>query len=188
VSRARFSLPTLLAAGLMLTSGAAGAQSSVGEEEECADAASPEEEVACLRAALAMSRRASAEAAGEATPAPAAPAPIARSAEPLADPVRPPATNSAATAALGGEQVGALQRNAEEIIAARLADYREDERGLLVMQLDNGQIWRQDESVGGPLRLGEAGQIAVEITRSGFGGYRMRIPEIGRRIAVSRLR
>jgi hypothetical protein len=69
-----------------------------------------------------------------------------------------------------------------------VTDVRTDLRGLLVMQLDNGQIWRQDESVGGPIQLSENQQVGVEITRSGFGGYRMRFPELGRRIAVSRLR
>mgnify|MGYP001382677280 CR=1 FL=1 len=177
-------------AALALVPNAASAQAGIASEEECARAPSPEEELACLRGALAASRRALAEANGaDPTPPPAQQQRREVVAAPSAPaPVRAPTPN------LGQEQVARAEpeRRAEaapvEAVTATVTDVRQDVRGLLVMQLDNGQIWRQDESIGGPIRLAENQRASVEITRSGFGGYRMRFPELGRRIAVSRLR
>lgn len=192
------SLGLIAPAVLMLTPGSAGAQAGVASEEECARASSPEEEVACLREALAASRRALAEANGaEPLPPPSQPAqPQGRevATAPAAPSAAPPRSAAAPSAELGREQVARAQPERErvpdssEALLAKVVDVRPDARGLLVMQLDNGQIWRQDESVGGPIRLGENQRVGVEITRSGFGGYRMRFPELGRRIVVSRLR
>lgn len=56
------------------------------------------------------------------------------------------------------------------------------------MQLENGQIWRQVENVDLPIRLDEDERFEVEITPSGFGGYRMHFPEMNRTISVSRIR
>jgi len=184
----RWSLGAL--ALLALPPAGAGAQDGIASEEECARASSPEEELACLRAALAASREALRRA--EPPPPPAPPAQPQRREVATAPAAAPTAADRPPE--LGQEQVARAEptgdgdENRAGTLKARVTDVREDQRGLLVMQLDNGQIWRQDDIVGGPIPLGESRQASVEITRSGFGGYRMRFPELGRRIAVSRLR
>jgi hypothetical protein len=153
--------------------------------QECAGLGSAAAEIACLREALGAAREALAG--PEDQPAPAVAPPPNRT-EP-----------STATAAqreiptLGGEQLPrAAAAAAEQVdparVVAMITASRADRRGLLVMQLDNGQIWRQNEGVDLPIRLDEDERVRVEIARSGFGGYRMNFPDLGRRIAVSRLR
>jgi hypothetical protein len=173
----------------------AAAQSEPDAVERCAALADKDAEIACLRAAL-EGRTAPEEEGRDATPLPPAPA-----AAPALQPANPaPLAEAARPAGLGAEQVAraepapAAPRAPEprELIAAAVTDHRTDARGHLVMQLDNGQIWRQVETIGVAVQLADGGTqaraIPVKITRSGFGGYRMDIPEIGRRIAVSRLR
>jgi hypothetical protein len=164
----------------------AAAQDASDAVARCAALADQDAEIACLRAALQ----------GRATPEQAVPAPPAQ----VQPPARPaPLASATPPSGLGAEQVappepapGAEREGPpRERIAAAVTDHRTDVRGHLVVQLDNGQIWRQVEIDGSPIRLGSGsrpGAVAVEITPSGFGGYRMDIPEIGRRIAVSRLR
>ena len=188
-----------IGAALVLAPGAAnaqggaqaGAQGNIASEEECARAPSPEEELACLREALAASREALRRA--EPTPAPSTPFAVPQGREVATAPAAPPAVATPAVE-LGEEQVARTepaidaQPDRSGALTASVTDVRTDLRGLLVMQLDNGQIWRQDERVGGPIRLSGNEAADVEITRSGFGGYRMRFLELGRKIAVSRLR
>jgi hypothetical protein len=185
--RGPLALQTVLAAALALSPHSAGAQAGAPPEDECTGLSSLDEELACLRAALAASRKSQ----RQSQPQPQVTPPSPRTAEIAAAPA-PAATISAPAARLGEEQV--VQQRGEareaaprEVLAATLTDFRADRRGLLVMQLDNGQIWRQVENVGVPIRLSPGAVIGVEITPSGFGGYRMSFPELGRRIAVSRL-
>jgi len=165
------------------------AQTRIAPEDECARAPSTEEEVTCLRQALAASREASRPAEPEATREPERPRPRRESITVRATDTLP----ALPRIALGEEQLPhARQADAaggkSEVMQARVTDFRTDGRGLLVMQLDNGQVWRQDETLGRPIRLDQGQRVGVEITRSGFGGYRMRFPDLRQRIAVSRLR
>lgn len=171
-----------LAVGTALWGAAGQAQdAAVGECTGLADATA---EIACLRAALEASRKSLAEAEQGRTDAPSAVP--ARSAQRV--------TEASQAVALGDEQVprAAVDARAEtgdpERIAATVTASRTDPRGLLVVQLDNGQIWRQNDGTDLPVRIGEDERVRVEIARSGFGGYRMNFPDLGRRIAVSRLR
>ncbi|TIX51968.1 hypothetical protein [Alteraurantiacibacter aquimixticola] len=163
-----------IAAALLLTAGSpAGVLHA--QDMPCTGLASEAAEIACLRALLAEQGQ------GEAPPAPEPePAPVERK-------------------ELGAEQLPSQAPQAEiarrereerksEAVSAVITDTRLDRRGLLVMQLDNGQIWRQDEDLGLPTGFARDGRTAVTISRSGFGGYRMEFPEEGRRMVVSRLR
>lgn len=58
----------------------------------------------------------------------------------------------------------------------------------LQVHLENGQIWRQIQGDTQRVELSENGQVSAEIWRSGFGGYRMRLPRIGRVLKVERIR
>jgi hypothetical protein len=170
--------PLPLLAALALAIGApavAQTSNSADAAPPCTGLPNPADEIACLRALLG--------------PAPAPPQPAAPQPEPEPEPEPEPGS------ALGAEQVAARQpapvgtRPAEPTgVTALVVEARKDARGLLVMLLDNGQIWRQDESLAIPLRLDAQGRTPVEISRSGFGGYRMDFPEFDRRIVVSRLR
>ena len=155
--------------------------------DQCVGLPSSAVEVACLRRALDASRAALARAQGGSAPHP--------SSEP-----RPGGAPSKAAAAmpqpagLGAEQVArrpsdndaGKQRRAR--LMAMAAPVATDHLGLFTLQLENGQVWRQTESAGTPLRLANGKRYPVEIAASGFGGYRMRFPGIGRQIVVKRLR
>src|SRR5690606_27543248 len=142
---------------------------SAAQPQPCTGLPNPADEIACLRRLL----RTPAAAPQEPVPAPAPPSQSALGAEQVAPAAAPAPT---------------LDRPEPSGVAAAVVEARRDARGLLVMLLDNGQIWRQDESLAIPLRLGEGARIPVEISRSGFGGYRMDFPDSGRRIVVSRVR
>ena len=163
-------------------------------EDECARLKDPEAEIVCLRAALAATRQAR-QAEVDPKPVETVPAqsfaPSGGTPSPTASPPERPAL--ASDPELGREQVarpdGAPRPASEpEVLTDRISDFRADRSGALIMQLENGQIWRQVENVGLPLRLDEGEQVPVEITRSGFGGYRMHFPAMNRTISVSRIR
>jgi hypothetical protein len=160
----------------------ASAHSQDAASAECAGLADQAAEIACLRDALDASRKALLEAGARAA---APPAPVERP-QAVAGADRP--------ATLGDEQLSRaaapvpVEQPDPENVSATITASRSDRRGLLVMQLDNGQIWRQSEGTDLPVRIGENERVRVEIARSGFGGYRMSFPDLGRRIAVSRLR
>lgn len=63
-----------------------------------------------------------------------------------------------------------------------------DPRNMLVVQLDNGQVWRQTQTESFPVRIDLDQPQPVAITTSGFGGYRMLIITLDRRIRVERVR
>src|SRR5690606_2343880 len=97
--------------------------------------------------------------------------------------------------AFGAEQVAARtgsgdeRRDAEqEILRARIVDFVELHRGRLVVTLDNGQMWRQLDVDSRKVRLEEGEPVDVEIRRSGFGGYRMKIGDNRRILSVERIR
>jgi hypothetical protein len=143
--------------------------------QPCTGLPNPADEITCLRALLGS---------------PAAP-PQTSATEPEPEPALG-AEQVAAAAARGPMAQHATPNRAERSepagVTASVVEARRDARGLLVMLLDNGQIWRQDERLAIPLSLSESTQTPVQIRRSGFGGYRMDFPEFDRRIVVSRLR
>ena len=142
--------------------------------EQCSGTSSPAEEIACLRRALAKSQ---AQAGTRDRPA-----------------AQTQPSPAAAPAGLGAEQVAVshpASRAAEPSrpqMTAIATPVAADHLGLITLRLENGQLWRQTESGGTPLRLADGRPYPVEIAASGFGGYRMRFPEIGRQIVVKRLR
>jgi hypothetical protein len=118
---------------------------------------------------------------------PAAPAPSAAPAS-LAAP---------AESALGAEQVAVREGTFDDEPAgddddlrldAEIAIAQTDGRGLLVVQLDNGQVWRQTENETLPVRVDIEQKQPVRITESGFGGYRMYLATPDREIKVARVR
>jgi hypothetical protein len=162
-------------------SGAAQAQSPAADV--CAGLATQAEEIACLRGALQESRAAVAR---ERKP----------SGPPSATPAAPPHAaelRQVAPEQLGAEQVASSRRPPaetqpeQEQVRAVAEAVRTDHLGLVTLRLDNGQVWQQAEARGVPLRLRADRQYAVEISPSGFGGYRMHFTDTGRQIVVRRL-
>ena len=169
------------------------AAAQASPEEECARLSNPEDEIICLRAALAASRQAQGGNVPTQSQSQARPAPPPPAAVPV---VPPPPVASAApdrSTELGIEQVARapdqprMERPSDAVLSA-ISEFRVDRRGNLIMQLENGQIWGQVENVDLPIFLDEGERVPVEIERSGFGGYRMTFLDIDRKISVSRLR
>lgn len=189
--------PLLMAMGLAMSASSVAAQTL--PEDECARLKDAEAEVICLRAALAATRQAQP---AEVHPQPVETAPAvsqSSSARPVSVETRQATTSPSERAALdstpelGREQIArsaVAPRPASdpEAMVDRISDFRADRNGALIMQLESGQIWRQVENVDLPLRLDEGERVQVEITRSGFGGYRMHFPTTNRTISVSRIR
>ena len=192
----------LVVIGLAMSASSVAAQTL--PEDECARLEDPEAEIICLRAALAATRQAQP---AEVRPQPVETAPAisqSPSARPASEGTLPATVSPSERAAperpapvstpeLGREQVarpaGAPRPASDpEVLVDRISDFRADRNGALIMQLENGQIWRQVENIDLPLRLNEGEQTQVEITRSGFGGYRMHFPAMNRTISVSRIR
>lgn len=180
-------LRLLAVLGLALSACSAAAQAL--PEDQCAQLEDPEAEIVCLRAALAATR--------QARPAEAEPRAVepARAGAPAAAATVAPSARAGAGAAaeLGREQVARAAdaprpASDSEALVERIADFRTDRTGALIMQLENGQIWRQVEDVDLPLRLDSGERPEVEITRSGFGGYRMHFPAMNRTVSVARIR
>ena len=151
-----------------------GAEAGIATTSDCARRASPQEELACLRGALAAretldwAERGADPSREVASPQPAAIAPTQLGAEQVAD-LRP----------------GRDDRE-EAPMLATVSHSQVDHLGRLTIRLNNGQTWQQAEPRAVPLRL-EDGVEQVEISHSGFGGYRLRLPESGRRFAVRRV-
>lgn len=148
------------------------------------------EEIACLRGALQASRAVPPQVENFREDSEAAP----QSAAPTAPQATPQAPETAERPGdrLGREQVTASRREERKAPApprlqADAAAIRTDHLGLVTLRLDNGQVWQQTEARGVPLRLGADRSYRVEISPSGFGGYRMNFTEMGRQIVVRRL-
>jgi hypothetical protein len=135
------------------------------------------DEVACLRRELAEREQAPQDSPSPVVSEPTSPPPVASNAVPRT---------------MGAEQVASARAprpsTEAETVRAVVVAASDDPRGLLTVQLDNGQAWQQTERTGVPLRASWVESKQVEISRSGFGGYRLRFPEKGRQFAVRRLR
>jgi type IV secretory pathway VirB10-like protein len=94
---------------------------------------------------------------------------------------------AAAAAAAAAEAAEAAARAAESPsnITATVTDFREIEPDMLLVTLDNGQVWRQNRTRRYPLRVG----ATVVLRPSSWGSsYRMTDPSIGGFIQVERRR
>lgn len=171
----------------LASAGEASAQGPAGDA--CSGLPTQAEEIACLRGALQESRAALARerAPGGEPQIPVPPAP------PQAVHQRRDAPAVRTPEQLGAEQVASARRTAAEAEPARermravAQAVKTDHLGLVTLRLDNGQVWQQAEARGVPLRLRADHQYQVEISPSGFGGYRMHFTDTGRQIVVKRL-
>lgn len=96
---------------------------------------------------------------------------------------------------LGAEQVRARTMSQEERLAEldaaenlRVASYSKVPFEKLVVELENGQVWRQIKGDVQKIRVDLKRNQTVTISESRFGGYRMRLNEMERTIRVQRIR
>ena len=75
----------------------------------------------------------------------------------------------------------------QEILRAKLVNFKEVYPGRLVYILDNGQVWRQRDLDSKKVHLEKGKTVDVEIRHSGFGGYRMKVGDNIRILAVERV-
>lgn len=99
----------------------------------------------------------------------------------------------AAPATLGSEQVARragvrpTSAEAERLLAMIVASERTHPNRLQVY-LEDGQVWRQIQGDTQVVELRRDARLSAEIWPSGLGGYRMRLPSIGRVLKVERIR
>ncbi len=140
---------------------------------QCMELSTDAERLACLNAALDRMDRAL-----ETQPVPAA-----------QPPAPPPVTD------MGAEQVAARQsgraaqesQQRDESLHAAIVAAREPVPGQMVLELDNGQVWRQIDGDARGLHFA-SGSTPVEITRSRLGGYRMTLLDQRQMLRVERIR
>lgn len=96
---------------------------------------------------------------------------------------------------LGAEQVRARTMTQEERLAEldtaenlRVASYSKVPFEKLVVELENGQVWRQIKGDVQKIRVDLKRNQTVTISESRFGGYRLRLNEMERTIRVQRIR
>lgn len=182
------------------------ATASASATERCRALPTEDERFACMEDAL---RAAQAALSGErtaTTSVDSAPAPISRPPSPAAtspatEIVLPAIVTSRASASanqsgaagpqgLGAEQLrgGRPERGEEPRARAMVVGFREYVPGLLEIELDNGQVWRQISGDAARVRLTSTEPQAVEMWSSWAGGYRMRLVDSERTLRVERLR
>lgn len=152
------------------------AQQPIASPEDCATLPSQDQELACLRDALRASRQL-----------------LSGRQDAVADRGPAEAQSTPWPEEMDGEQVvrrenrqSAERPRGREAIVTQVASSSTDHLGRLTVKLENGQIWQQAEPSALPLRPREGQR--VEITRSGFGGYRMRFSDLGRLVPARRLK
>lgn len=149
-----------LAAALAIAGGALTAQDT---DSDCAQFEGAQE-IACLREALARTQQALVEA---------------------------EKALEASEVALGAEQAARraglpAPKEDQRFTSVIVASERAHPNRLLV-RLENGQVWRQIQGDTQIVLLPSNGRVNAEFSRSGFGGYRMRLPDMGRVVKVERL-
>jgi len=187
----------VLALASVLPHGAAAQQEAVAR---CRAMPNDAERIACLEAALTAAEP---ERGGLRIPIPFLGGDDDEEARDTAPPAAPaPSASPASVAApagtaMGAEQVAVREGTFDDAPAgddddlrldAEIAIAQTDGRGLLVVQLDNGQVWRQTENETLPVRVDIEQPQPVRITESGFGGYRMYLATPDREIKVARVR
>lgn len=97
---------------------------------------------------------------------------------------------------LGAEQVLAKKERAkdekqksarEKTVSTPILDFAQTSTGRLIIVLANGQVWGQSKGDTQKLNLNEDETLTAEISKSRFGGYKLRIPEMRRTIRVRRI-
>ena len=95
---------------------------------------------------------------------------------------------------IGEEQVRARTQTHEEQLAdlrsetnLRVASYRTVPFERLVIELENGQIWRQIQGDVQRVRVSLDRNQTVDIAESRYGGYQLRLNEMKRTIRVERI-
>lgn len=109
----------------------------------------------------------------------------------LKRPPRPVAAPPAPAGDLGAEQVPGKSKEQvrEQRIQAKVSTLRFNGYNKLTVILDNGQTWQQLDGDSSNLRgrIDDADDIAVDIKRSRFGGYRMLLTPPDKTVRVRRL-
>jgi hypothetical protein len=168
--------------GLWISLSLAAAPAPAQSGTSACDAQAGSERVACLRQVLADAQR-ELDRAEKALGIPA---------QAQSVPTLPhPAQRARDAQQLGHEQVArraGVTSAEEERFAARIISAVQGRPNRLTVSLDNGQVWRQLQSDTQVVELSDKQQISAEIWRSGFGGYRMRLLDMGRVLRVERLR
>lgn len=158
--KANLGIFSILAAAAL---GGAAPASAQGAEADCSQLSGPEE-IACLRQALAQTQQA-----------------LLKAEQAL----------EASEVALGEEQAarraGLPAPKEDQSFSAMIVAAERTHPNRLQVRLENGQIWRQIQGDTQIVLLPKNGGVAAEFTRSGFGGYRMNLPGIGRVVKVERL-
>jgi len=159
------------------------AENPIGAIADCARISSTGDRILCLENAL---RRLSPNEA-DTTPAAAAPANESREIS-VAEPEE-------AEPRIGDEQVRARNATREQRLSSlesaaelKVARYSKVPYERLVVELDNGQIWRQIKGDVQRIRVNLDRNQTVNITQSALGGYQLRLNEIRRTIRVERIR
>jgi len=152
--------------------------------DKCLGLEKRDERLACFDAQVEAAKRAPAPPAAAAsapTAAAASSAPAAASGAPAA-PASAPAAAAPASSSSFGEPSKRRDDDAPDLVA-KIAELRETVPNTYLITLDNGQVWRQTQSMAYPLRPG----LDIRVRQSKFG-YRMSAPELRGQIPVERVR
>ncbi len=105
-----------------------------------------------------------------------------------AEPLRAPEADQPATASTTEDTRGLRQRpeQADGPIVSRVVGPFTGWDGNTVFELENGMVWRQNES--GTFYIPETHSAEVEISESLLGGWRLRVKGYNRRVSVERVR
>jgi len=175
---------------LCITGGvAASPLSAQGAASDC-EALTGTEQVACLRGVIAAAQEALERAEQEMTATPGAKSELGAEA---GEGFPNSATSRTTPSSLGTEQV-ARRTNApraeeqRERLLAMIVSSQRVYPNRLQVHLEDGQIWQQIQGDTQIVELDRNASVPAEIWPSGLGGYRMRLPSIGRVLKVERLR
>ncbi|WP_193164707.1 hypothetical protein [Microbulbifer hainanensis] len=83
-----------------------------------------------------------------------------------------------------GREQTQISEEAPDSISVKIATIQSGAYGKLIITLDNGQVWRQNDSVRVHWDSGE--QVLVE--RGAFGSFFMKLESGGRKIRVKRIK
>ncbi len=75
----------------------------------------------------------------------------------------------------------------DAVFNANIIKYRINNKGKLIVLLDNGQVWQQRGGDRTKVRLRDDDTYTAKISRGAVSGYRLNIPEIQRTLTVERL-
>lgn len=100
-----------------------------------------------------------------------------------------PATHPAATRRGRAGFLGNLFGDNPPVAVSRMTSYRYENSGAFVVDLENGQRWRQADIEGGTANWTKpASSYSVTITQGAFGSYSLRTADNSRLFRVERIR